>query len=85
MNKQEDNFIPLVAAFASVFGFGALVFIAYNMISTLADAREGHQKYVQTMQDYKNKYCKHVGFYGKYGEYKTYDCNGKIMKESDFK
>lgn len=33
---------------------------------------------------YVKAHCKHVGFYGKHGEYKTYECNGKLYKESDF-
>lgn len=64
--------------------FVLIMCAAYYFANSISETNKAHNAYVAEMKEYKQKNCTHVGFYGKYGEYKTYNCLGKIMKESDF-
>lgn len=56
-----------------------VAFIAFTGAGDVAKARDHRAE----REAYVKKNCKHVGYYGRSGERKTYDCLGKIMREGD--
>lgn len=65
--------------------FAALTMLSIFVGVSLASCADNHLRYEKERKArfLTNNSCKITGYYGRSGEYKTYNCNGLIVKESD--
>lgn len=76
MQNHMYNFEAAFLILVAIAGFAIGSYFYADASQKLSDHKKSREAYV------KNN-CKVIGFYGKYGEHKTYDCDGRILRESD--
>lgn len=67
----------------ALFTLAFMAFKAAPDISTVATYAATTDERRTAKARYIAENCKITGYYGRYGEHKTYDCHGQILRESD--
>lgn len=76
MNKHLEAVGMAICFAIALAGAGFAAFGMAGVAASNSDRQAQRDRYIADN-------CKVVGFYGRSGEYKTYNCNGWLRRESD--
>jgi len=78
MSKFLEEELPYVIGFILFIAFcGIVAWFIVTSTKTVGEAYEANKAY----KKYLETECKVVGFYGRSGEHKVFNCNGTLVKE----
>lgn len=84
MKPKTLAIVETIAMVLSLLVVAVVVSEGFYLVFKLSSSHRYTDK--ERIEMYKDKYqCEHTGYYGRNGEYKVYQCMGRVYKESEMK